>query len=914
MLDDLRVSVGPIPRAMDINEDISIARRAGPEGSEARANALREVVRKYGGDPELIDPLLRVRGADASESEWAIRENILAAHARRNGYDGVVTVETPNAPMHEIMQHPKVVEAKAARDAAYVDLQQAIARGETGAARDAVDAAYYAAQDALEAAKEAAHRELYPPKITELVDVREGANPTPGRLNPLLEERERAIARIEEITRDVMANPSRSPEESAALVQEVTALRQRLKEIEPELPAAEANRYTGDPGFSVRADIPRPSGAQWAGVPFDPTSAAMGGAAGAMSEGEDGEPDPLRTAAGVFVAGLGNSRYGRRFIANAARNAKPGPPPNLWEIMQGFRFSWGMLGNLAQTGVVNAIGGPIELALGLPTEAARMSLLRGRPIGTAHYAIETLSGLKDGARGLLATALGEIPPSVRNAPDFRPPMSERLAGRMGQVGNVDTGAVVGEAIDLPGRLSSQAPDSLWRPLFLRAGAAQERNTIMAENGISKLDPAAQWRELQRLKNNPTPAEAQRIAEASRKYADEMGYKGDPGYLEEKLANLMRGGRIATSKDPLIAQIHEAGGSFVMPFLGAVYKLHKLAATRVPGLGFAANSKLPMDQKLARQAVGAATIYLLADYAAQGMITGPGPSDPDEAAIVNKKMPPHSTYIPGVGWTPNDSLGSAGPYLNAIGGYYDARRYATEKDKAVAGKGDESVVKYVLRGFERFPVVQAAQSVIAMAESPIKGVSDFAANASSSFAPALYRTYQASQDQYARTVDRDAGMDGGIVPALAEQTRQKIVSRVGYAPGLGAREDLQPALDRFGRPIENERQGVSAFLPRVSNPKDDALMDIFTRAGIEPGMPPAEVDKIPLTTEQKREWLRVRGEVLQERIDILNRAAGYNETHRKNVFDQHLANAAERARAAVRKLITPEQRAAARKAG
>jgi hypothetical protein len=668
------------------------------------------------------------------------------------------------------------------------------------------------------------------------------------------------------------------------------------------------------------ADLTQPSavatdmrGRMNSALPFDPGSAALGAGAGAASEDENGDSgDPLRTTAGMFIAGLGNSRYGRRFVASAARNAQAGPPPNLWEIMQGFRFSWGMLGNLAQTGLVNVAGGPVELAKGLPTEAIRMSLLRGRPIGTAHYAAEVASGLQDGWRGLIATALGEIPSSVRNAPDFRQPMSERLASRMGQVGNVDTGAVIGEAVDLPGRLSSQAPDSLWRPLFLKAGAAKERNTMMAESGVSKLNPAAQWRELQRLVNNPTQAEAQRIADAAKAHADEMGLKGDAGFFERKLSDFMRGGRVATSADPMQAQIHEAVGSFVMPFLGAVYKLHKLAATGVPGVGMLANSKLPMDEKIARQVVGTAMMAYIADRAAQGLVTGPGPSDPDEAAIVNKKMPPHSSYFPGIGWVPNDSLSSAGPYLNAIGAYYDARRYATEKDKATPGKGDESAVKYVLRGFERFPVVQAVQSVIAMAESPIKGVSDFAANAASSFAPAPYRTYQGSQDQYARTVDREAGMDNGILPALGEQARQKVVSRVGYVPGLGAREDLQPALDRFGRPVENDRQGVSAFLPRVQNPKDDQLTNIFARAGIEPGMAPAEIDNIPLNTEQKREWLRVRGEWLVSKQDILNQNADAPEKRRKDVFDAQMQNAADRARVAVRRLFTPEQKANARK--
>jgi hypothetical protein len=67
---------------------------AGPEGSPERAAALKDLVAKYGGDPDLIDHLLEIRGADASESAWAIKENIVAQNARKAGHDAVVALET----------------------------------------------------------------------------------------------------------------------------------------------------------------------------------------------------------------------------------------------------------------------------------------------------------------------------------------------------------------------------------------------------------------------------------------------------------------------------------------------------------------------------------------------------------------------------------------------------------------------------------------------------------------------------------------------------------------------------------------------------------------------------------------------------------------------------------------------------
>jgi murein DD-endopeptidase MepM/ murein hydrolase activator NlpD len=333
--------VAPPVTGRDIDAGIAAARRAGPAGSPARANALKDLVRKYGGDEDVIDDLLAVRGADDSESAWAIKENILAHNARAKGYDGVLTVQTPSAPMHEIMQHPDVKAAKAARDAEHVKVQQAIARGATGAEREAVDAAYYAAQDALEAAKEAAHRELFPPRISELADFRESHNPTPGAPNPRIAEREAAIDRIEQITRDVIANPGRTAEESQRLVDELTTLRTRIREIDTEMPPAERQRFQGEPGYTLRPDLPRrpqsagsgvvPSAVRAAGF-----NAAQGGVLGAGSESLQAEAEGRETdvgeqirrgAVGAGLAVLAGNRAARGAVGMRARELGSGVVP-----------------------------------------------------------------------------------------------------------------------------------------------------------------------------------------------------------------------------------------------------------------------------------------------------------------------------------------------------------------------------------------------------------------------------------------------------------------------------------------------------------------------------------------------------------------------------------------------------------
>lgn len=598
------------------------------------------------------------------------------------------------------------------------------------------------------------------------------------------------------------------------------------------------------------------AGRQNAILPFDPASAAAGAGAGTELD-EEGNPagvDPLRAAAGMAIAGIAGTPQGRRLALRAARQAKKSAPPNMLEVMQNFRFSWGMLGNFS-TGAVNAMGAPVEIALGLPSEAFRMGVLRQRPAAVVYQATELLSGLRQGVREMLGTVIGQVPPAVRNAPDFRPPMSERMTGPAGKA--------VGHAIELPGRLASQAPDALWRPPLERWGRAVEASNMMSEAGISRWRPDEQVKEMHRLIHNPTPEEAKRLDAAAKTWADEMGYKGDAGYFEQAVGSLVRpGNKTTTANDPLAAQVHEALGSFVMPFFGAVWKLHKLAASRVPATNFLTNRSLPIDQKISRSLVGASLGLYIADRAAQGLVTGPGPSDPDEAALVNKDMPPNHTYLPSVGWVPNDFFGSAGPYLNAIGGYYDARRYATDKERADVDKMGERTAKDVMRAFERFPVVQSLQNLIAMAETPTKGVTDFLASAGSSFVPAPAKTYMASQDPLNRTTDREAG--------FVDQLTQKTQARTGIM-----RQQLPPAQDRLGRDIENPRQGLAAFGINVKQPQNDPVIKLFRENGVQPGMPKKEltpkvpgvrsIPAIPLNGKEQRDWNRARGQKLIELV-------------------------------------------------
>jgi hypothetical protein len=265
--------VGRLP-SQEIDAGIRQARAAGPEGSPARAQALKDLVSRYGGNPDRIEPLLAVRGADASESAWAIKENILAGNARRQGYDGVVTVQPHGADNAAVMAHPAVVaaeqavkDATATEDAAFTAVNELYRAGksakdpEYAAAWQKYEQASTRTKSALVRAQDAeqqARRELSGGRITELADVREARNPTPGAPNPAVAELERRVNLARERFQSLLSathHSQRTPEQVA----EIREARRAVEVGEEHL-----GLFRGDqsyapstPGYELRSDIPR---------------------------------------------------------------------------------------------------------------------------------------------------------------------------------------------------------------------------------------------------------------------------------------------------------------------------------------------------------------------------------------------------------------------------------------------------------------------------------------------------------------------------------------------------------------------------------------------------------------------------------------------------------------------------------
>lgn len=279
-----------VPTANQVEYGIAAAKRAGPAGSPERAQALKDLVTKYGGNPDRIDALMALRGADMGESVFAVKENILAANARAKGYDGVITV-MPRTPVpDEIAKHPAVKAAEAERfeiqrrlgqitreiDERYATLGP---EPEEGAfLKDPKIAGLvdeynqvYARRDqmpqVMEEARNQAYRELSTGKITELMDPREARNPTPGAPNPKIAVAEAAYQAARE--RYDALNASAAPRlRQASMRGDDAAHGAILRELDEaasarDVASEQLGRMRGveppttPPGYALRSDIAR---------------------------------------------------------------------------------------------------------------------------------------------------------------------------------------------------------------------------------------------------------------------------------------------------------------------------------------------------------------------------------------------------------------------------------------------------------------------------------------------------------------------------------------------------------------------------------------------------------------------------------------------------------------------------------
>jgi hypothetical protein len=320
------------------------------------------------------------------------------------------------------------------------------------------------------------------------------------------------------------------------------------------------------------------------------------------------------------------------------------------------------------------------------------------------------------------------------------------------------------------------------------------------------------------------------------YRDELGTIGKQA---EKVAKL--------NNTPIL-------GNWATPFFNTIWTAGLRQAEKTP-VGLAMNTAPTRIDKYYDAIVGGSIVVALGNYAANGGVTGSGPSDPKERELLQKEgWQPYSTLVtnPITGekhYVPNRMLTLFETPLNVAGELHDAMAYRKPDMDARANFTDAATrMGKVLR---QNPY--ALSGLVAILDLPQFGVAPAVSDQLTRFTPlaATARTAGQAADTMERTTDR-----GKDVPITEE-----VIQR--WKLGTGQRGGLPTAQDAFGQERRNQRPGALSLLPNMPKATTDRIVDAFQGARVTIGNPPDEITedgaKIALTQNESRRWDALRGE-------------------------------------------------------
>lgn len=295
-----------------------------------------------------------------------------------------------------------------------------------------------------------------------------------------------------------------------------------------------------------------------------------------------------------------------------------------------------------------------------------------------------------------------------------------------------------------------------------------------------------------------------------------------------------------------------------------------------------NGRVAQDEQYARILVGSSLGAASAGLAAEGKITGAGPSDPNEMRVWRLNgYQPYSVKI-GDTWYAYHRLGPLGMLIGlAADGQAVAHAMSDDHATNVAHLIISSASKSLLdESWLRGPA-----DLIQAIEDPDRYGARYVRDQLSSFVP-----FSVGMSQMARAADpyqRQAR-------TLLDQVRSKV-------PYMS--ESLLPRRDLWGEPIPNSPafggSGISAIYESKANndPVNKALMDLH----ISPALPSRKIRGVALSDQQYDDYSRIAGRVAKMRLNAIVAAPGFTGQPaevRREVITRTVDGAREQARAQI----------------
>lgn len=293
-----------------------------------------------------------------------------------------------------------------------------------------------------------------------------------------------------------------------------------------------------------------------------------------------------------------------------------------------------------------------------------------------------------------------------------------------------------------------------------------------------------------------------------------------------------------------------------------------------------NGAAAQDMAVGRMVAGTGLAITIGGLAAEGLVTGSGPSDPKEANIYHMVNGPAHSIRVGDTFYDVHRLGPLGMQIGIAADMYEVGHSFARGDdmNKVGAQLIHAFTQNILdESFMRGP----SDLIKAVTEHDRYGAS-YVRNMLSSFTP-----YSVGMSQVARAIDPYS--------REARTTMDAIKAKIPWAS-----EALLPRYDIFGQPVPNRDvlgvPGLSAiYTQRVNN---DPTVQAMLRAGMFPAPVERRIRGVELTDEQHADYARVSGRIMKMRLDALVAQPGFADTpaeHQREAMEKVISSSREAGR-------------------
>lgn len=276
---------------------------------------------------------------------------------------------------------------------------------------------------------------------------------------------------------------------------------------------------------------------------------------------------------------------------------------------------------------------------------------------------------------------------------------------------------------------------------------------------------------------------------------------------------------------------------------------------------------PLQERVLNNVAGTALSAFFVSKALDGTLTGNGPTDPGQRALLTSRgWQPNSIYVPGLGYRDTHFFGPLAQPLAQAAALGDAVLYGGKDATLInqAGVAAQSLGHY-LEGTTGLQTISEIAQLMQGGAGTDKLAARFIGNTASGFIPES-------------GLVRSAAIGGDLGPARSPELRtepgqdwvQGLLSGVGQTvqqniPGL--RANVPTSQDVLGRTMSNANAGLGVLLPRGGGGSPSPILQAFLAAGQTIPTAPANVTignvPIPLTNDEQRQYIQQRGEILTQ---------------------------------------------------